>query len=162
MVSRNAKKIPSNLSTDENWNNIWNIKTLARVKHLLWRICHDCLLSCMRLRQHHVQCSGACPFCGNNDEDVWHVFFGCLDTYTCWISAGLSNIIDHRTHSFNYVKSLILDICSKEDKNTAGQVAVAIEAMWKNRNDLVSNDAQEDGSKVDWLAYHNWREWFLA
>ncbi|XP_058727122.1 uncharacterized protein LOC131598552 [Vicia villosa] len=115
-VWRNAKKIHSNLNTNENWNSIWNIKAPAEVKHLLWRLCQD------------------------------------------YLPTRLGNITDHRTHSFHDVKSLILDICSKEDRNTAGKVAVAIGAMWKNMNDLIWNDEHEDGSKVDWLAYHKWSE----
>ncbi|XP_058768667.1 uncharacterized protein LOC131642444 [Vicia villosa] len=122
-IWRNAKKISFNLNTNENWNNIWNIKAPARAKHLLWRICQGCLPTCKRLRQHHVQCTGACPFCGNNDENDWHVFFECHATYNCWIPAGFSNIIDHITHSFYDIKSLILDICSKENRNTAGKFA---------------------------------------
>ncbi|XP_058733989.1 uncharacterized protein LOC131605677 [Vicia villosa] len=106
-----------------NWNSLWKISAPARVKHLLWRICRDCLPTRVRLRQRHVPCVPNCPFCDNDFEDDWHVFFGCLDAISSWRAAGLYDVIFPRLHSFSDAKSVIIDICSKEDRNLAGRVA---------------------------------------
>ncbi|XP_058741552.1 uncharacterized protein LOC131613929 [Vicia villosa] len=37
-----------------------------------------------------------------------------------------------------------------------------LEGLWKNRNDFVWHNEKEDASKLGWLAFHKWQEWFLA
>ncbi|XP_058726659.1 uncharacterized protein LOC131598028 [Vicia villosa] len=143
---------------------IWkdDVSAPSRVKHLLWRICSDCLPSKVRLIQHHVPCSPICQLCGHNYEDDWHVFVGCSETFSCWHSAGLTDIISPRLHSFQDLRSFIFDICMKEDRYTAGRVAVKLEGLWKNRNDFVWHNEKEDDSKLGWLAFHKWQDWFMA
>ncbi|XP_058765192.1 uncharacterized protein LOC131638639 [Vicia villosa] len=75
---------------------------------------------------------------------------------------GLTDIISPRLNIFQDISSLILDICVKEDRKTAGRVAVMLEGLWKNRNDFVWHNEKEDASKQGWLAFHKWQEWFLA
>ncbi|XP_058776514.1 uncharacterized protein LOC131650817 [Vicia villosa] len=90
------------------WSSLWNIKAPPRVKHLLWRICRDCLPTRVRLQNHHVPCTSICPFCELHMEDSWHVFFGCVVTNRCWQSAGLAHVVDPRKHHFHDATSLIL------------------------------------------------------
>ncbi|XP_058783379.1 uncharacterized protein LOC131658061 [Vicia villosa] len=145
-----------------NWNSLWKISAPARVKHLLWRICKDCLPTRVRLRQHHVPCAPNCPSCDNGYEDDWHVFFGCLEVISSWRAASLYDVIFHRLHSFQDAKSVIFYICCKEDSNLAGRVAVMLEGLWKNRNDWVWNNEKEEATKLGWLALHKWQDWFSA
>lgn len=49
-------------------------------------------------------------------------------------------IIDPRLTSFTNAKSIILDICSKEDMMVASKMEVMMYVIWKNRNDKVWND----------------------
>ncbi|XP_058775913.1 uncharacterized protein LOC131650213 [Vicia villosa] len=100
--------------------------------------------------------------CGHNYEDDWHVFVGCSETFSCWQSAGLNDIISPRLHSFQDLKSFIFDICLKDDRYTVGRVAVMLEGLWKNRNDFVWHNEKEDASKLGWLAFHKWQDWFMA
>lgn len=73
-----------------------------------------------------------CQLCEIEDEDDWHVFFGCTTIIQCWREIGLSFIIDSRVHAFTDAKSLILDICNREDKRDAGRFALMIDVLWKN------------------------------
>ncbi|XP_058765369.1 uncharacterized protein LOC131638841 [Vicia villosa] len=133
-----------------------------RVKHLLWRICRDCLPSRRRLRQHYVQCSLFCPVCDLEVEDDWHTFFGCHVINSCWREAGLSSIVDHRLQTFSDAKSLILDICCREENKDAGHFAMVLECIWKNRNNIVWNNNREYLSRIGIQAYYNWFDWFEA
>ncbi|XP_058775117.1 uncharacterized protein LOC131649369 [Vicia villosa] len=56
------------------------------------------------------------------------------------------------------VRSVIFDVCNKEDRKVAGRVAVMVEALWKNRNDMVWNNEKEEASRLGWLAFHQWQE----
>ncbi|XP_058777167.1 uncharacterized protein LOC131651525 [Vicia villosa] len=116
----------------------------------------------MRLRQHHVSCAHNCPSCEDPHEDDWHVFFGCSEAISSWRAAGLYNVISPRLHSFEDAKSVIIDICCKEDRHVARRVAVMIEGLWRNRNDWLWNNEKEDATKLGWIALHKWQEWFSA
>lgn len=56
------------------------------------------------------------------------------------MGSGLSSIIEPRLHTFSDAKSLILDICNKEDMRIAGRFVVMIEILWKNNNNIVWNN----------------------
>ncbi|XP_058768296.1 uncharacterized protein LOC131642024 [Vicia villosa] len=148
--------------SEGNWKNLWNIVAPPRAKHLLWRICRGCLPTRSNLLHHHVQCPSLCPWCELEDEDEWHIFFGCVSTSQSWRAAGLSSIIDPRIHTFHDAKSLIFDVCSREDRRDAGRFAVLLESLWKSRNNVVWQDDREDGIRIGLQAYHNWYDWFLA
>ncbi|XP_058733855.1 uncharacterized protein LOC131605526 [Vicia villosa] len=145
-----------------NWKNVWNILAPSRDKHLLWRICRGCLPTRTNLQQHHVQCSSLCPWCDIEEEDEWHVFFGCISTFQSWRAAGLLALIDSCIHSFHDAKSLIFDVCSREDRRDAGRFAMVLESLWRSRNNVVWQDDREDAIRIGLQAYHNWYDWFLA
>ncbi|XP_058766342.1 uncharacterized protein LOC131639920 [Vicia villosa] len=151
-----------NHNIEGRWKSIWNISTPPRAKHLLWRICKDCLLTRTKLQQRHVQCPSVCPWCELEDEDDWHIFFRCVSIIRSWRAAGLSSIIDPRLPNFHDAKSLIFDVCSREDRRDAGQFAVLLETLWRNRNNMVWQDTRDDALRIGIQAYHNWYDWFLA
>ncbi|XP_058774507.1 uncharacterized protein LOC131648802 [Vicia villosa] len=103
-----------------------------------------------------------CQTCEREDEEDWHVFFECITTINCWRDAGLSSIIEPRLHTLSDAKSLILDICNKEDKRDAGRFAVMMEVLWKNCNNVVWNNDRGDIPRLGLQAYFNWHDWFAA
>ncbi|XP_058775997.1 uncharacterized protein LOC131650303 [Vicia villosa] len=129
---------------------------------------YSCRRRCQRsrsyttLQHHHVPCPSLCPWCDCEDEDDWHVFFGCASTSQSWWAAGLSSLIDSRLQSFHDAKSLIFDVCSREDRRDAGRFAVMLEVLWRSRNNVVWQDVREDAIRIGLQAYHNWYDWFIA
>ncbi|XP_058765372.1 uncharacterized protein LOC131638843, partial [Vicia villosa] len=95
------------------------------------------------------------------DEDEWHVFFGCFSTSQSWRATGLSSLIEPRLNTFHDAKSLILDVCSREDRRDAGRFAVLLETLWRSRNNVVWQDTREDAMWIGLQAYHNWYDWFI-
>jgi hypothetical protein len=45
----------------EDWGKLWKIQAPPKAKHLLWRICKDCLPTHERLRNCFVECPIDCP-----------------------------------------------------------------------------------------------------
>jgi len=45
------------------WNLIWNLKLLIKVKNFLWRVCRNCLPTRLRLKSRGVLCQGSCVVC---------------------------------------------------------------------------------------------------
>lgn len=115
-----------NLRVEGGWGSLWKIIAPPRVTHLLWRICRGCLPTRIRLRQHLVQRPNDCQLCEDNEEDDMHVFFECSTTNRCWIDAGLNHIISPKIIYFNNAKSILLEICIKEDRNVTRRVDVML------------------------------------
>ncbi|XP_058741502.1 uncharacterized protein LOC131613882 [Vicia villosa] len=72
---------------------------------------------------------------------LWRICVGCLPT------------------RFQDIKSLLLDICSKEDKEVSGRLAVMIYVIWKNRNDYVWQNEKEDATTLGVKAIQIWNDW---
>jgi ribonuclease HI len=161
LLMRQKKEIHSWNATAD-WNSVWRIKAPPRAKHLLWRICRDCLPTRTRLRQHYVPCPSICQLCLNEDEDVWHVLFDCIESRQCWTTAGLQAVVEPRTQNFNDAATLIHDICSHEDKDVAGRCAVMIWTLWNNRNNWLWNNQKMSASNLGMQAFQLWNEWFIA
>jgi hypothetical protein len=53
---------------EEGWSSIWKVHAPPKTKHLLWRICRECLPTRSRLRNRYVQCPEVCPLCLTDEE----------------------------------------------------------------------------------------------
>jgi hypothetical protein len=135
----------------DGWSSLWKIHAPPKAKHLLWRICRECLPTRSRLINRFVPCPVECPLCLNNDEEESHLFFNCDSIREAWHVMGLANIIQSRSHLLTNVRDLICDICRNEPKMEAGKVVVLLWFAWQNRNNKVWNDACLQGA-ADWLS----------
>ncbi|GAU30590.1 hypothetical protein TSUD_392810 [Trifolium subterraneum] len=113
------------------WSALWKVQAPPRVKHLLWRICKECLPTRVRLRNRYVQCPVECPCCLSEPEEDWHMFFGCEGSMNAWY----------------------------EHKQVAGKIANVLWCIWQNRNNKVWNDTKINAQQVGLQASHMWHEW---
>ncbi|PNX67203.1 ribonuclease H, partial [Trifolium pratense] len=132
-----------NTTQQENWNNIWKIHAPPKAKHLLWRICKECLPTRVRLHERRVPCTLLCPLCDHCNEDDWHMLFTCNVSVQARQAAGLEITLSHRVQHMQSAKEVIFSICAGEDRDTAGMVAMLIWVLWNNRNNKVWNDTHE-------------------
>jgi hypothetical protein len=95
----------------EGWSSIWRIKAPPKVKHLLWRVCRDCLPTRPRLRNRYVNCPEECPLCLSQVEDEFHIFFNCEVVREAWHIMDLASLIYPRLQSCNNMRDFIFDIC---------------------------------------------------
>jgi ribonuclease HI len=153
------KTANSNPRVEGEWSSIWKVTAPPKSKHLLWRICRGCLPTRVRLRARYVPCPSECPLCTNNDEDDWHVLFGCNDSQQVWIEAGLRDIIEPRLLASNDVKSIIFDICRNESVSIAGHCAMVVWCLWNQRNNWVWNGVKDSAKEVALRAGHMIGEW---
>ncbi|CAJ2659660.1 unnamed protein product [Trifolium pratense] len=142
------------------WKALWQIRAPPKVKHLLWRICRDCLPTRTRLQHHHVQCPAICELCRGANEDSRNVLFDCEESKNCWNVAGLYDVITGRLNQYNDAKDVIFDICSKESKDVAGRVAMTIWLIWNNKNQWIWNHEKRNALQLGVQASHMWNEWY--
>jgi hypothetical protein len=147
---------------EEGWSSIWKIHAPPKVKHLLWRICRDCLPTRVRLRSRGVQCPEECPLCLSHDEDEWHLFFNCGAIRDAWNAMELSHIIQPRLHMFTNPKDLIFDICMQEPDFTASRTATLMWFIWQNRNNIVWNDGNFNAHQLGVQAATFWNQWAVV
>ncbi|KAK2413785.1 putative mitochondrial protein [Trifolium repens] len=143
----------------EGWRNIWRLHAPPKAKHLLWRICRDCLPTRTRLRNRYVQCPEECPLCLTHVEDDWHLFFNCEAVKEAWIVMGLSQVIQSRMHVFTNARELIFDICKKETESNASKAAVLVWIIWQIRNNKVWNDGNISAAQAGMQAAAYWQQW---
>jgi ribonuclease HI len=143
----------------EDWKWIWKIQAPPKVKHLLWRICKGCLPTRSRLKERHVQCPVVCPLCELEEEDDWHVIFGCECSKIAWQGAGLFDLIAPYIQHSSTAKEFQLQLCRRVDKSDAGKAALLIWVLWKNRNNWVWNQEKEHGQQLGYKALSLWLEW---
>jgi hypothetical protein len=146
----------------EEWSCIWKILAPPKAKHLIWRICKECLPTRTRLRNRHVQCPIECPFCLSHYEDEKHLFFDCVAAKEAWQAMGLFHIIQARLHQFVSARNLIFDICRYENKDIAGKAATLLWLMWQNRNNLVWNDNNSSAQQIGIQAAQFWHQWAMV
>jgi hypothetical protein len=143
----------------EHWSSLWKINAPPKAKHLLWRICRGCIPTRTRLHDMCVPCPLTCPLCEQCNEDEWHVFFNCNDSFQAIQTARLDHLISARVQNVATVSELILAICHDEEYNTAGQFSMLLWTLWNNRNDKVWNGTQEAGRRLGYKALQAWHEW---
>ncbi|KAK2420530.1 hypothetical protein QL285_031245 [Trifolium repens] len=151
-------KNEANSSQHDDWLRLCKTQAPPKTKHLLSRICRGCLPSRVRLQEKHIQCQLSCPLCNHDFEEDRHVLFTCNVSVEARQAAGLDYVIMPRLQHFSSIKDLILDVCLKEPKETAGQFAVLAWVLWQNRNNQVWNNVQETGRCLGLKARCLWNE----
>jgi ribonuclease HI len=110
-------------ANSECWSKLWNIRTIPKHIHLAWRIFHDSLPTKKKLIHRGMLIDPLCSRCGNADEDLDHVFKGCIWAKKVWFHSPLGvriedsplsfiSWLDHViSHSPSDVISYVLSLC---------------------------------------------------
>ncbi|KAK2370478.1 hypothetical protein QL285_083527 [Trifolium repens] len=144
---------------DAGWSSIWKLHAPPKTKHLLWRICRECLPTRSRLRSRYVQCPVHCPLCLTHEETDWHLFFHCEAVKGAWQAMGLSHIIEPRLNLFHNPCDIIFDICRHVSDIEASKVAVILWFLWQHRNNKVWNDSETTAQQIGLQASSYWLQW---
>ncbi|KAK2664427.1 hypothetical protein Ddye_003001 [Dipteronia dyeriana] len=59
------------------WNCFWHLKIYAKVKHMLWRGCHNWIPTNAHLSRKGINISYLCPLCFRRIESTMHALWGC-------------------------------------------------------------------------------------
>ncbi|GAU46451.1 hypothetical protein TSUD_402180 [Trifolium subterraneum] len=96
------------------------------------------------------------------EEDDIHVFFGCVATRECWMTADLSQLLENPSYQDGIVEERVFEMCRNEDNAMIGRVASLFWCIWHNRNDKIWNDNIQLPSQVGRMAFAVWNEWFTV
>lgn len=142
-----------------NWNALWNLKSLPKVKDCLWRICRNVLPNKDNLFSKKVVNDKWCIMCGKDIETSWHLFFSCDFAMKCWEVARLSDTIESNIRSVESLKDMILSLLSKSTAKIAHTVAILIWGIWKQRNMMLWEGRHDPPEKAVSLVITLQSEW---
>lgn len=116
------------------WSKLWNIKTIPRHVHLMWRILHEKLPVKYDLFNKGLNCFPLCTFCDQQNETISHIFKDCDWTKRVWFASHLGiNFNNSNFHgcSFNeWVEHIIVN----EPEHVIKYVLSICYDIWKVRN----------------------------
>ncbi|PNX85275.1 hypothetical protein L195_g041343, partial [Trifolium pratense] len=73
-----------------------------------------------------VECSLNCPMCDEEIEDELHVFFNCTVARDNSCAAGLSSVLHNIAYQQTNAMDRIFALCSNENSDTVGRVAMLL------------------------------------
>ena len=80
-ITKSRKDGASSSTPDEGlelvWGKIWDVQCAGKIKHFLWRFCHNSHPLRMNLRRRGMSIDTRCVMCSRFDEDGAHLFFKC-------------------------------------------------------------------------------------
>lgn len=66
------------------WKHLWKMKLPHKICIFAWRACKDGLTCLHNLHKWRVEIDGFCLFCGNQEEDIAHALFYCIELSDWW------------------------------------------------------------------------------
>ncbi|GAU34839.1 hypothetical protein TSUD_259190 [Trifolium subterraneum] len=143
----------------DGWNWIWKARAPPKAKHLMWRICKECVPTRVRLNARFVDCPLIFPICETENESDGHVIFDCAESRRAWQVAGFEGPLLQQLQQSTTAAERLRNICRSTDTDTAGKIAMLIWVLWNNRNNWVWNNIKENGQQLGYKAIYLWNEW---
>jgi len=119
------------------WNLIWNAKPPPKVKHLLWRVCRNCLSTRVRLLDRRLDGQSNCVLSDSGVEDNMHLFFISQNSVQCWQRIGIWQWLVQVLNSTKSVAENILDNLQLLNSNQNVLFACTLWSIWKQRNYMI-------------------------
>jgi hypothetical protein len=147
------------LSRPGPWYLIWKIRTLPKVKNFMWRVCRNCLPTCIRIQDKGINCPDQCVLCDARIEDSLHVFFLCSNSQGIWARSRFFTAVNDVVAQETDITNVIFNLLQQLNDEDAAQVATILWSIWKQRNNMVWNNTVEDKRHVIPRAEEMIRSW---
>ncbi|KAF7821772.1 reverse transcriptase [Senna tora] len=72
------------------WRKLWKFRLPNRIIMVMWKLLNNSLPTFSILRSHHLNVSEPCYLCGNQDDNINHVFRHCPFARAMWFGSHLS------------------------------------------------------------------------
>ncbi|KAK9010915.1 hypothetical protein V6N11_043782 [Hibiscus sabdariffa] len=70
--------------TEQIWTTVSRFKGLPRIRYFLWLLCHGRILTNVERYRRHLTLDCCCSVCGDEWEDMDHIFRRCPVAYSIW------------------------------------------------------------------------------
>ena len=124
------------------WNVIWKLKTPPKVSIFIWKLNWEVLPTTYFLSSKIKDFSPLCPWCGQTNETLKHLFWDCVVATWAWQFIELWWSIKHSTlFKFGFCLLYILKLYKPKYVRQIWQIVVTacLWSIWLARNDLIFN-----------------------
>lgn len=152
---------------EEEFEWIWNIKCIERIKIFIWLLVKGKLLTNVERVKKKMTTDGACPICEEKEETISHLLRGSKYAYECWKRR--SNPTTFRSKSLSQFNVWIKENYTKymgfrDGTIWATKFFYMLCGLLKTHNDLIFNrarkDAQEIISKATYMVKEAGAKWY--
>ncbi|CAN1342712.1 Putative ribonuclease H protein At1g65750, partial [Linum perenne] len=135
---------------DVDWELVWRWKGPNRIKHFLWLVAHDRLLTNEERRKRTWTEDGSCSRCGHPQETVLHVLRDCSAAVNTWTHLAFRS--DDRT---SWDLPLLPWITHHlKAPSTCLLFGVACWSLWKTRNEAIFTDIRTTPEALSYRIRH--------
>ncbi|CAN1144211.1 Putative ribonuclease H protein At1g65750 [Linum perenne] len=135
---------------DVDWELVWRWKGPNRIKHFLWLVAHDRLLTNEERRKRTWTDDGSCSRCGHPQETVLHVLRDCSAAVNTWTH--LAFLSDDRT---SWDLPLLPWITHHlKEPSSCLLFGVACWSLWKTRNEAIFTDIRTTPEALSYRIRH--------
>ena len=110
------------------WNTIWTLRVSSKVRHFLWRSCHESLPTRANLHRRHILDDAKCEACNLSVETTLHALWNCPSIEPVWRSIPWRAATDGI--SFLTFLDLIQHIISNQSDHELEQFAMISWSLW--------------------------------
>jgi hypothetical protein len=124
------------------WSKIWNIQCASKVKHFMWRVCHNSHPLRMNLKRKGMVLDTRCVVCYRLDEDGAHLFFKCKSMVKVWEHLALSrerDLLAAKSSAKEVTESIM---AMKEEQKSL--CCIALWWCWTERNRIREGEQRCD------------------
>ncbi|KAL0447804.1 UNVERIFIED_CONTAM: hypothetical protein Slati_1908300 [Sesamum latifolium] len=126
------------------WRFIWKARVPPKVQIFAWRLCRDALPTIYNLSRRGVKTLGCCPWCGKDQEDVYHALLECSFARLTWAMSNCrwDSVKDFRGGPEDWVRGVHCNLDGEE----FGIFLLICWFLWDARNRFVF-----EGQKIEAL-----------
>ncbi|GJT66702.1 reverse transcriptase [Tanacetum coccineum] len=126
------------------WKQVWNLKTLPKIRMFWWKACSNALATYENLSRRGCYCLPICPICYTKIETVEHVLFECSWTKVVWFGSSLGLRLDNISGPIVSRVQQLLDMVPSNSERIKFHRSLANIAwqIWKSRNAYVFTDVR--------------------
>ncbi|KAK6126675.1 hypothetical protein DH2020_039583 [Rehmannia glutinosa] len=137
---------PSQSTNHSAWRQIWNIRTIPKVKHFVWRACVEALPTKDGLLKRGVQVDPICDLCGEEPETQLHLFLECRVINQVWRLSPLR--IDTMNPRFGSFKNFMWSVMKDKPAEFFELAAITTWKIWTSRNKACMEGEKFDVERV--------------
>ncbi|CAN1256136.1 Putative ribonuclease H protein At1g65750 [Linum perenne] len=129
---------------DRVWKYIWNWPGPNKIRHFMWLVSHNRLMTNKERKRRHLADSEVCSVCLNREESIDHILRGCPVAFEVW--RGLCT-----GGQLNSFLSMNFDSWWKENLNKPNWNMVfgtACWILWRSRNERVFQQANPTATAI--------------
>ncbi|XP_057418855.1 uncharacterized protein LOC130713070 [Lotus japonicus] len=142
---------PSRMIPTELWTAIWSSPVPPKIKHFIWKACHNAVAVKHNLHRRRISTSDLCPVCNREPETIEHTLLLCPWTRAVWCGSPLQLTICTNITSFDEWLILVLNRLSSPNSLDKGLSLLfyTLWTIWKDRNKAAfSNENPNPGNAI--------------